>query len=81
MGSIQFLFELHNAHEPTGTFNVQRSTLNVQPSTSRFMGSPLGLASRHDALEPGGRPKGVQSSKFKAPSGGNGGGMYMVHGR
>jgi hypothetical protein len=47
MGSIQFLLELHNALEPPGTLNVQRSTFNVQRSTftpnvqrSSFKGKP-----------------------------------------
>jgi hypothetical protein len=45
MGSSHGLSTVHYAHEPVGTFNVQRLTFNGKPSTinlatiNRFMGS------------------------------------------
>jgi hypothetical protein len=45
MGGTHGLSAVHDALEPAGTFNVQRSTFNGRPSTinlptiNRFMGS------------------------------------------
>jgi hypothetical protein len=71
MGSLHGFSGAKNAHEPTGTFNVHRSTFNGKPSTinlptiNRFMGSVDGLWSVQTAHEPG-RAKG--SSEFRVQS-------------
>jgi hypothetical protein len=69
MGSLHGLSAVHIAREPVGTFNVQRSTLNGQPSIinlltiNRFMGSLHGLSAVHIAREPVGTFN-VQRSTF-----------------
>jgi hypothetical protein len=44
MGSSHGLSSVHSAHEPAGTFNVQRSTFNGKPSTINLPVPTINLA-------------------------------------